>query len=378
MPLLLCSRVAFSPMLRRRSRGLTSLNHRAAPLSSSGQSRRTVVGIASSSRVNHRQSNQSIYQGALFASIFLSTSVALCQGGRDDVETDVLLIPPFDEDVLSFDHYNGVTLHLENMNWESFDPETFKKDLEQALEFWSMEGRKGVWIQCPPTCAEVVPIAIQLGFQFHFVRDHRTLIMSKWLPTDISNRLPLGPTHQVGIGTLILNPNDPTQMLVVKELTGPAAARDLWKMPTGLLDPGEDIPDAAVRELKEETGLDASLVGIVAFRQAHRPSSASDLFFVCQMSLRDPSAKWQPQEEEIADIRWMPVEEYCSQETWQKSPVYTSLNQAIKHASETAVQHQQLGGGGDKKTKKNGGLIAHERLEVGFGPGTNSLFKSQL
>jgi ADP-ribose pyrophosphatase YjhB (NUDIX family) len=30
----------------------------------------------------------------------------------------------------------------------------------------------------------------------------------------------------------------------------------VWKMPTGLTDTGEDIATSAVRELKEETGLD--------------------------------------------------------------------------------------------------------------------------
>jgi 8-oxo-dGTP pyrophosphatase MutT (NUDIX family) len=373
MPFLLCSRI-FSSTLRwsSRHRPLTTTS-RAFFVTAERTRSSSLVGIT------HGQSRYSLFYGALASTALISTSLALCQQGQDE-DDDSVQVPPFDEEILSFDHYNGVTLHLEKLSNSSnsnypIDPVKFQKDLEQALEFWSMEGRKGIWIQCPPECSVIVPIAVKLGFQFHFVRDHHTLILSKWLPENSVNRLPLGPTHQVGIGTLILNPNDPTQMLVVKELTGPAAARDLWKMPTGLLDPGEDIPDAAVRELKEETGLDATLVGIVAFRQAHRPSSASDLFFVCQMQLLDPNAKWQPQEEEIADIRWMPVEDYCNQETWQKSPVYTSLNAAIKHASQTAVQHQKTG---ESLSKKNGALIAHERLEVGFGPGTNSLFKSQL
>jgi hypothetical protein len=61
---------------------------------------------------------------------------------------------------------------------------------------------------------------VKLGFTFHFVKDDK-LILSRWLPDAIPSRLPLGPTHQLGVGALVLNPEDPTQMLVVQELTGP-------------------------------------------------------------------------------------------------------------------------------------------------------------
>lgn len=47
--------------------------------------------------------------------------------------------------------------------------------------------------------------------------------------------------------------------MVVQERSGPGAAKKLWKIPTGLTDPGEDIDDAAIREGKEEIGLDAKV-----------------------------------------------------------------------------------------------------------------------
>ncbi|HEX5644840.1 MAG TPA: NUDIX domain-containing protein, partial [Erythrobacter sp.] len=37
-----------------------------------------------------------------------------------------------------------------------------------------------------------------------------------------------------------------------------------WQMPQGGIDPGEDVAEAALRELAEETGIAAHLVDIIA------------------------------------------------------------------------------------------------------------------
>jgi len=200
-----------------------------------------------------------------------------------------------------------------------------------------------------------------------------TLVLSQWLP-DTPSRLPYGPTHQVGIGALVLHPKDSTKMLVVQELTGPAAARKLWKMPTGLADPGEDVADAAVRELEEETGLKGTFDSIVCFRQAHptvdrRKSSnaaaASDLFFVCLLRLPEDYSidHHEAQEEEIAAIDWKSIEEYSSQDLWQGSPLYGEINRIMKRAAQQVDHHKPLPD-----------AFVEAKLPVGFRPGTNSLY----
>mmetsp|Transcript_35485 Transcript_35485/g.85874 ORF Transcript_35485/g.85874 Transcript_35485/m.85874 type:complete len:645 (+) Transcript_35485:140-2074(+) len=351
--------------------------------------------------------------------------------------------PPFDETVLSYDHYNGVTLHLgDYMKWiqqytseeeeaaaaAASKPTTpdnndttgkFASDLETALEFWRAEGRKGIWVHAPPEAAQYIPSCVQAGFNFqqikrgntstnettysddndddknnvgkketttetiqHDMADN-TLIMSQWLP-DTPSKLPLGPTHQCGVGVVVLNPRDPSQMLVVQEKSGPAAAFNLWKMPTGLSDPSEDIHEAAVRELLEETGLHATFDGVVCFRQAHRPGGAtSDLFFVCHMKLDDQKNSftddkeneviWKPQEDEIADIKWMSVQEYCDQDRWQGSPLYTTLNNLILKLSESVASSVRESDDSPPALP----LIEHQQLDVGSGRtfgGTNALF----
>lgn len=139
-------------------------------------------------------------------------------------------------------------------------------------------------------------------------------------------------------------------------------------MPTGLADPAEDIHEAAIRELAEETGLDAVCDGILVFRQSHAARSgtraASDLFFVCRMKLVDETkSTWTAQPEEIADIRWMPIREFCDQDVWKNSPLYQELNGVCLNANERHV-------------------FAPAKLPIGLDRAppnsTNTLYKSQL
>ncbi|MGB0632193.1 MAG: RNA pyrophosphohydrolase [Alphaproteobacteria bacterium] len=59
------------------------------------------------------------------------------------------------------------------------------------------------------------------------------------------------------VGILLLNPAD--RIFVGERLDAPNA----WQMPQGGIDPGESAVEAAVRELREETGIEAAeLIGV--------------------------------------------------------------------------------------------------------------------
>ena len=53
-------------------------------------------------------------------------------------------------------------------------------------------------------------------------------------------------------------PNDQGKMLLVHKTDN-----DLWALPGGAMDMGESIADAVVREVKEETGIDVTVTGVV-------------------------------------------------------------------------------------------------------------------
>ena len=109
---------------------------------------------------------------------------------------------------------------------------------------------------------------------------------------------------------MILRPDN--CILLVKERTGPAAVKGgIWKLPTGLVDPTEDLQDAALREAKEETCLDCTFDSIICFRHSHGGSTSlgatSDLFFVCLLRMLDSSQQTCLQESEILDSCWVHV-----------------------------------------------------------------------
>ncbi|KAK4491887.1 hypothetical protein RD792_002668, partial [Penstemon davidsonii] len=203
------------------------------------------------------------------------------------------------------DDHGGVIVEMTS---EPLDPALFASLLKASLSHWREEGKRGIWIKIPIEFWNLVEHAVKEGFYFHHA-EPKYLMLVHWLPST-ANTLPANATHRVGIGAFVVN--EKNEVLVVQEKSGKFRGTGVWKFPTGVVDEGEDICDAAVREVKEETGVDSKFVEILAFRQSHKSFfEKSDLFFVCM--LQPLSFDIQPQESEIEAAQWMPYEEYVAQ-----------------------------------------------------------------
>lgn len=301
----------------------------------------------------------------------------------DKVEHNPAL--PFPESSLKYDTYNGVTLDITKLS-SIPDATTFGIMLGIALDIWRKVGNKGIWLKIPTAQSHLIgPACTMHGFDFQHA-EHGYCILTKWLPTSSVSRLPHGPTHQVGVGALVIHPIS-KKMLAVQERSGPAARAKLWKMPTGLTDPGEDIAVAAVRELKEETGLDCIFDRILCFRQSHGGLfGRSDLFIVClcklapkydELLLLEGGGGGEdipliPQEEEILNAEWIDYDTYANQGLWKGSPLYDEMNRVIQLAvkSESRINNKD-----DDNVEVAHGFVAKE-LDVGFRPGKQTIYVS--
>lgn len=184
----------------------------------------------------------------------------------------------------------------------------FVDRLKSSLLHWKTQRKRGVWLQLPAHLAELVPLAVKEGFQFHHA-ESGYVMMAYWIP-DGPSTLPPNASHQVGIGAFVMNDNK--EVLVVQEKNGPLRGTGIWKMPTGLINQGEDLCCGAVREVKEETGVETEFVQVVSFRHGHHVSfSKSDLYFTC--TLRPLSCEIVLRDGEIEAGKWMPLEEFKSQ-----------------------------------------------------------------
>ncbi|MGG4168931.1 NUDIX domain-containing protein [Rossellomorea vietnamensis] len=78
------------------------------------------------------------------------------------------------------------------------------------------------------------------------------------------------PKHIVSAATIVLNEN--REILLIK---GP---RRGWEMPGGQVEEGESLKDAAIRETKEESGIDVEIVAFCGVFQNVKRSICNTLF----------------------------------------------------------------------------------------------------
>lgn len=76
---------------------------------------------------------------------------------------------------------------------------------------------------------------------------------------------------------------------------------DEWSLPKGKLDPGESWEEAAIREVHEETGIDAEITGF-AGGQVYRIKGSPKVVLYWHMLWRRDSGK--PDPDEVTALRW--------------------------------------------------------------------------
>ncbi|CAM6019507.1 unnamed protein product [Sphagnum balticum] len=192
------------------------------------------------------------------------------------------------------------------------DIPTFVKSLKISLEFWKSQNKKGVWLKLPIANSNLVQPALQEGLKYHHAESTYVMLVT-WLSSSPST-IPRNASHQVGIGAFVVN--DKHEILAVQAKNGALRETEIWEVPTGLLNQGEDLSAGAVRKVKEETGIETDFIKVIGFRHTHKVVyEKSDLLFLCLLHpLTSTIAK---QELEHANVQWIPLSQFSAQDYLQ-------------------------------------------------------------
>ncbi len=110
----------------------------------------------------------------------------------------------------------------------------------------------------------------------------------------------------VGVGAVIFRGDE-----VLVAMRGKLPRRDVWSIPGGAQEIGETYVEAAIREVKEETGLDIEVLGLVDVVDAINRDDDGRVRY--HYTLVDVVAEWVDGEavaqDDLADARWVKIEE---------------------------------------------------------------------
>ncbi|WP_394186776.1 NUDIX hydrolase [Metabacillus halosaccharovorans] len=111
------------------------------------------------------------------------------------------------------------------------------------------------------------------------------------------------PKHIVSAATIVINKED--KILLIK---GPKRG---WEMPGGQVEEGESLKDAAIRETKEETGIDIEVIKFCGVFQNVKNSICNTLF------LAKPIGGVLTTSSESLEVGFYPIEKALEMVTWK-------------------------------------------------------------
>ena len=111
------------------------------------------------------------------------------------------------------------------------------------------------------------------------------------------------PKHIISAAAIVLNEQD--EILLIK---GP---RRGWEMPGGQVEEGESLKDAAIRETKEESGIDIEIIKFCGIFQNVERSICNTLF------LGKPIGGTPTTSSESLEVGFFPIKEALEMVTWK-------------------------------------------------------------
>ena len=241
----------------------------------------------------------------------LLRSTFATEGAAMDPSHDVRKLLPYEEG-----GHNSVKIKISNVPEIFEDPyqmSTFRERLEDTIEVCRELKKSSIWVEVPMSRASLIEPMTETGLQFHHAEGETANLML-WLLEDTECKIPEYATHQLGVGAMVVNSRN--EILCVRELRKNYMP---WKVPGGLSELGENIDEAIIREVMEETGVACNFLSVISFRHTHNLQfGRSDMYFMCRLEPIEeidengnaiiPTPV--PEAGEIEKAEWLPIQEY--------------------------------------------------------------------
>ena len=217
------------------------------------------------------------------------------------------------------DNYEGITIDSSSI---PNHPDDFEQELINIIE--NLQNKRLLWIKIPIKQSHFIPLLTNYEFIFHHCNEEDITLLKRLITDPI---IPTAKNHTLGVGVVVIN--EDSDILVIKDRIGKR-----YKLPGGYIDNDENISTAAVREVKEETGIDVEFTSIIALGH-FKPLQfgESNLYLGCiaksfskEINIID--------DYEIIEARWMNLDEFLNHEEillFNKTIVKTAIkNSGLK------------------------------------------------
>ncbi|XP_054155466.1 nucleoside diphosphate-linked moiety X motif 6-like [Oppia nitens] len=209
------------------------------------------------------------------------------------------------------DRYQGFHVNLKDVKqFKDITVDEFELSLKEALDDWVKKYRCS-WFEVGLQLTHFLPVLAKFGYVFHHTKTEY-VSMNKWLSPSEPKNVPDYAFTNIGVGGLVIDKDN--RVLVVKERHN--LGIKMWKFPGGYSIQGEEFGETAIREVREETGIDCQFESVIAFRHIHKLAfDCSDIYMVCHLKPLGSVMKGSGSLEiskcnyELDDCQWIPVDE---------------------------------------------------------------------